>query len=37
LDGNEEAFNVEVVYETKELYGTVKASREIVIYRDQQK
>ena len=33
LDGDEETFTIEVVYETKELYGTVKASRQIVIRR----
>ncbi|MFC1782038.1 hypothetical protein ACFL02_00455 [Planctomycetota bacterium] len=33
LNGNEETFTVEVIYETKELYGTVKASQEIVIER----
>ncbi|MFC1782040.1 hypothetical protein ACFL02_00465 [Planctomycetota bacterium] len=35
IEGSEETFTVEVVYETKELYGAVKASRQIVIYRNQ--
>ncbi|MFC1782039.1 hypothetical protein ACFL02_00460 [Planctomycetota bacterium] len=36
INGNEETFTVEVVYETHELYGTIKAARQIVIYREEQ-
>jgi hypothetical protein len=34
LNGNEETFNVQVQYDTLELYGTVTATRQIVIYQD---
>jgi len=34
LDGNEETFNVQVQYDTLELYGKVTATRQFVIYRD---
>jgi len=34
LNGNEETFNVQVQYDTLELYGKVTATRQIVIYRD---
>ncbi len=34
LDGNEETFNVQVHYDTLELYGKVTAARQFVIYRD---
>jgi len=34
LDGNEETFNVQVQYDTLELYGKVNATRQIIIYRD---
>jgi hypothetical protein len=34
LDGNEETFNVQVRYDTLELYGRVTATREVVIYQD---
>jgi hypothetical protein len=33
LDGDEETFNIRVVYETLELYGKVTATRQIVITR----
>lgn len=34
LNGNEETFNVQVQYDTLELYGKVTAARQFVIYRD---
>jgi hypothetical protein len=35
LNGNnEETFNVQVRYDTLELYGKVTATRQIVIYQD---
>jgi hypothetical protein len=34
LNGKEETFNVQVLYDTLELYGKVNASRTITIYRD---
>jgi hypothetical protein len=34
LNGKEETFQVEVLYDTLELYGKVNASRSITIYRD---
>jgi hypothetical protein len=34
LDGNEGTFNIEVLFDTKELYGKVTATQQIVIYRD---
>ncbi len=34
LKGNEETFNVQVQYDTLELYGKVTATRQFVIYRD---
>ncbi len=34
LNGNEETFNVQVEYDTLELYGKVTATRQFVIYRD---
>ncbi len=34
LDGNEETFNVQVQYDTLELYGKVTATRQIVIYQN---
>jgi len=34
LNGNEETFNVQVQYDTQELYGKVTATRQFVIYRD---
>jgi len=34
LNGNEETFNVQVRYDTQELYGKVTATRQIVIYQD---
>jgi len=34
LNGNEETFNVQVRYDTLELYGKVTATRQFVIYRD---
>ena len=34
LNGNEETFNVQVQYDTLELYGKVTATRQFVIYRD---
>jgi len=34
LNGNEETFNVQVQYDTLELYGKVSATRQVVIYRD---
>ena len=34
LNGSEETFNVQVQYDTLELYGQVTATRQIVIYQD---
>jgi len=34
LNGNEETFNVQVQHDMLELYGTVTATRQFVIYRD---
>jgi len=34
LDGKEETFNVEVLYDTLELYGKVKSSRTITVCRE---
>jgi len=34
LNGNEETFNVQVQYDTLELYGKVTATRQFVIYQD---
>jgi len=34
LNCNEETFNVQVQYDTQELYGEVTATRQCVIYRD---
>ena len=34
LNGKEETFQVQVLYDTLELYGKVNASRSITIYRD---
>jgi hypothetical protein len=34
LDGKEETFNVQVLYDTLELYGKVTASRAVTIFRD---
>jgi hypothetical protein len=34
LDGREETFNVQVLYDTAELYGKVSASRSIAVYRE---
>ncbi len=34
LNGNEETFNVQVRYDTLELYGKATATRQFVIYRD---
>jgi hypothetical protein len=34
LDGKEEAFNIQVLYDTQELYGTVNAWRPVTVYRD---
>jgi hypothetical protein len=33
LSGDEETFTIEVTYDTRELYGTVKEEREIVVRR----
>jgi hypothetical protein len=33
LDGEQETFTIEVTYDTRELYGTVKGRREIVVHR----
>ena len=33
LDGDQETFTIQVIYETYELYGIVKGQREITIYR----
>jgi hypothetical protein len=34
INGSEEKFNIKVKYDTKQLYGKVNATRQIVIYRD---
>ncbi|MGB2861987.1 MAG: hypothetical protein WBC05_01560 [Sedimentisphaerales bacterium] len=34
LSGNEETFNVKVIFDTKELYGKVTGTRQIVISRE---
>jgi hypothetical protein len=34
LSGEEETFNIEVLYDTKELYGKVTATRQFVVCRD---
>jgi hypothetical protein len=34
INGNEETFNVQVQYDTLELYGKVTATRQVIIYRD---
>jgi hypothetical protein len=34
LDGREETFTVQVLYDTLELYGKVSASRPVTIYRE---
>jgi len=34
LNSNEETFNVQIQYDTQELYGKVTATRQIVIYKD---
>jgi len=34
LDGKQETFTIQVLYDTQELYGKVTATREIVICRD---
>jgi len=34
LDGDQEAFTIEVTYDTQELYGTVTGAREITVARD---
>jgi hypothetical protein len=34
LNGNEETFNVQVQYDTLELYGKVTATRQFVIYKN---
>jgi hypothetical protein len=34
LEGDQETFTIEVVYETHELYGTVKAQRQFMVYRN---
>jgi len=34
LNGNEETFTIEVVYDTRELYGTVIGKRQITITRN---
>jgi hypothetical protein len=33
LDGNQETFTIEVVYDTRQLYGTMKARRQVVVHR----
>jgi hypothetical protein len=33
LTGKEEIFNVQVLYDTQELYGKFSASRPIVVFR----
>jgi len=34
LNGNEETFTIQVLYDTQELYGKVAGTRQIVICRD---
>jgi hypothetical protein len=34
INGNQETFNVQVRYDTLELYGKVTATRQIEIYQD---
>jgi hypothetical protein len=34
LDGNEETFTVQVLYDTLELYGKISATRSIRIHRN---
>lgn len=34
LNGEEETFTVQVLYDTLELYGKVSASRSIMVYRE---
>jgi len=34
INGKEETFNVQVQYDTLELYGKVTATRQVIIYRD---
>jgi len=34
LEGDEGTFNVEVVFDLKELYGEVIGTRQVVVYRD---
>ncbi|HUV64560.1 MAG TPA: hypothetical protein VMW24_11725 [Sedimentisphaerales bacterium] len=34
LNGSEETFTIQVLYDTQELYGKVTATRQIVICRD---
>jgi hypothetical protein len=33
LSGNEETFRITVTYETRELYGKVMGTRQLVVYR----
>jgi hypothetical protein len=33
LSGEEETFTITVTYDTRELYGTVKGEREVVVGR----
>jgi hypothetical protein len=33
IDGEQETFTIEVTYDTRELYGTVKGKREIIVHR----
>ena len=34
LDGKEETFNVQVLYDTLEVYGKVSASRSVIVYHE---
>jgi hypothetical protein len=34
LNAEEETFNVQVLYDTLELYGKVTADRQVVVYQD---
>jgi hypothetical protein len=34
LNGDEEIFNIQVLYDTHELYGKVTETRQVVIYRE---
>jgi len=34
LDGNEGTFNIQVLFDSKELYGRLTATQQVVIYRD---